>query len=46
MELGNWKEIHEKLQNEIKNIFKDYNYDGLSKYEIRKVIFDYLCNNV
>lgn len=43
---GNWNEIHIKIQNEIKNIFINYNFDELSKYEIRKVIFYYLCNNL
>ena len=43
---GNWNEIHIKIQKEIKNIFINYNFDELSKYEIRKVIFYYLCNNL
>ena len=43
---GNWNEIHIKIQKEIKNIFINYNFDELSKYEIRKIIFYYLCNNL
>lgn len=46
MEKGNWNDIHLKIQEEIKNIFKDYNLNKLSKYEIRKVIFNYLCNSL
>ena len=43
---GNWNEIHVKIQKEIKKIFANYNIDKLSKYEMRKIIFDYLCDNL
>ena len=41
-----WECIHEKLQNDIKIIFKNYNINELNDMQRRKLIFDYIYNNV
>lgn len=43
---GNWEEIHPKIQEEIRYIFKDYVEVELSSYEKRKIIFDHLCRTL
>ena len=47
MEKGNWFEIREKLQITLEEIFyNNNNLDNLSCYEKRKIIFDFLCDNI
>ena len=46
MEKGNWIDIEMKLQNMLEEIFSDYNFENLSSYEKRKIIFQYLCDNI
>lgn len=46
MEKGNWNEIEPKLVSKINEIFKDKDISKLSKYEIRKTIFEYLCDTL
>lgn len=46
METGNWNEIKPKLQETINIIFESCEMDKLTDYEKRKMIFEYLCNNV
>ncbi len=46
MDHCNWQEVKEKLDKENAIIFQNYNINNLSDYEKRKIIFDYLCNNL
>ena len=46
MNRGNWDEIEPKLQDELKKIFCGYDISVLSDYEKRRIIFEYLCDNV
>lgn len=46
MEIGNWIEINFKLQKKLEEIFNNYNIESLSDYEKRKIIFEYLCNDL
>ena len=46
MKQANWIEIKEKLKQEDKLIFKGINKNNLDDYEKRKIIFDYLCDNL
>lgn len=46
MEAGNWTEIQTKIKEKIKQIFFCYDMDKLSLYEKRKIVFEYLCNNL
>lgn len=46
METANWTEIKLKLQNKLNEIFGNSNIENLSDYEKRKIIFEYLCNNL
>ena len=46
MKFGNWEEISKKLVEEDKKIFENINKNELSNYEKRRVIFNYLCNNI
>lgn len=46
MERGNWDEIRSHLQNVLDEIFCDYDYQKLNSYAKRKIIFDFLCNNL
>ena len=46
MNFGNWNEIKEQLEVENKKIFNSYNVNQLSDYEKRRIIFEYLCNNL
>lgn len=43
---GNWNEISKKIEEEDKKIFENIDKEELSNYEKRKIIFDYLCNNI
>jgi len=42
----NWNEIETKLDGTLDTIFYDYDINDLSFYEKRKVIFEYLTNNL
>lgn len=46
MEKGNWFEIRKKLQLTLEEMFYKYDLENLDCYEKRKIIFDYLCDNV
>jgi len=46
MEKGNWCEMRKKLQVTLDEIFYDHDLQNLSSYEKRKIIFEFLCNNV
>lgn len=46
MQQGNWSDISKKIIEEDKTIFKGINKEGLSNYEKRKIIFNYLTNNI
>ena len=46
MKYGNWNIIKDKIQEEDKKIFENYNKSLLSDYEKRKIIFNYLCDNI
>lgn len=46
MNHGDWKEIYTLINKEIQEIFKNYNYANLTKLEKRKIIFEYLCENI
>jgi len=46
MEKGNWSEIKVQLHNTLKEIFCNYDFHKLNDYEKRKIIFEYLCNNI
>lgn len=46
METGNWKEIDFKILKKIDEIFQYYDIKKLSDFEKRKIIFEYLCNNI
>jgi len=46
MEKGNWVEIKKKLQITLEEIFYNYDFQNLSNYEKRKIIFDFLCDNI
>ncbi len=43
---GNWDLLKEKLELKIKEIFKDKDISKLSKYEVRRTIYDYFCDNL
>jgi len=46
LELGNWNEISKDLDKIHKEIFKDVKINNLDDYTKRKMIFEYLCNNI
>lgn len=46
MEKGDWNKINSKLGMDIKHIFNGYDIDILSDFEKRKIIFEYLSNNI
>lgn len=46
MHRGDWNEIEPKLKLEIETIFKNVNIKTLTDYEKRKMIFEYLTNNL
>jgi hypothetical protein len=46
MEKGNWEQIQIKLHDDLKMIFKDYDVKNLKDYEKRRIVFEYLSNNV
>ena len=46
MELGNWKELSIKFNDLNQKIFLSYNVNELTDYEKRKIIFNYLCDNL
>ena len=46
MEKGNWIEIELKIKNKIKEIFYNCNIENLNDCEKRKIVFEYLCNNL
>ena len=46
MKVGNWNEIIKRIEEEDKKIFENIDKEELSNYEKRKIIFDYLCNNI
>lgn len=41
-----WDRIHDKIKNDIKIIFKDYNINELTDMQKRKMVYDYLCLNI
>ena len=43
---GIWDQIRKKLEEENKIIFKDLKVEKLSSYEKRKIIYNYLCENI
>ena len=46
MEVGNWNQIKNKLQDKINEIFKDCDLDSLSNYKKRKMVFEHLCSEL
>lgn len=44
--MGDWQLIEEKLEQMLNTIFNGYDMDALSSYEKRKIIFEYLTNNL
>ena len=46
METGNWDFIKLNLQDTLKEIFNNRDIQNLSNYEKRKIIFNFLCDNV
>ena len=46
MQLGNWKELKIKFEEINNKIFENYDTVNLTSYEKRKIIFNYLCNNI
>lgn len=46
MEKGNWNLIRIHLKRVLEEIFQNYNFQNLSNYEKRKIIFEFLCNNL
>lgn len=46
MEKGNWNVIRVHLTNVLEEIFHNYDFQNLSSYEKRKIIFEFLCNNL
>lgn len=46
MEKGNWKQIRVKLHDDLNIIFKDYDIKNLKDYEKRRIVFEYLSNNI
>ena len=46
MEKGNWLEIRSNLQITLKEIFYGYDFQNLNSYEKRKIIFNFLCDNI
>lgn len=44
--IGDWSKIKEKLILEDRKIFSKYDKDKLNEYEKRKIIFNYLVNNL
>lgn len=46
MELGNWSTVKTKLLELDKEIFKGIDKTKLNDYEKRKLIYNYLCNNL
>lgn len=46
MVTGNWNNIKHSLHDVLNKIFKDYDIDLLNSYEKRKIVFEYLCNNL
>lgn len=41
-----WERIHEKIKNDIKVIFKDYDMNELTDMQKRRIIYDYLYSNI
>ena len=46
MEKGNWEQMQLKLHDDLKIIFRDYDIKSLTDYEKRRIIFEYICDNV
>ncbi|MBR2604040.1 MAG: hypothetical protein IKE10_03395 [Bacilli bacterium] len=46
MEFRNWIDIKEKLHRKLEEIFNNQNINELSKYEKRKIVFDFLVNTL
>lgn len=46
MKIGNWDCIKNVLHKNLNIIFQDCDINLLNNYEKRKIIFEYLCNNV
>jgi len=46
MKIGNWNQVSEELNKIIFEVFKGININELDSYTKRKMIFEYLCNNV
>jgi len=46
MVVGNWSNIKNYLHDTLNKIFKNYDIILLSNYEKRKIVFEYLCNNL
>jgi len=46
MELGNWKNVRERLLKIDSEIFMNKDRSKLSELEIRRTIYDYLCDNI
>lgn len=46
MEKGNWHEISMNLKITLEEIFSNYDFQNLSSYEKRKIIFKFLCENI
>lgn len=44
--MGDWQLIEEKLDQMLNTIFSGYDMDKLSAYEKRRIIFEYLANNL
>ena len=41
-----WERIHEKIKNDINDIFKDYNINELTDMQKRRIIYDFLCTSI
>ena len=46
MDLGNWDDVNSELEKLYSEIFKNVNVYNLDTYTKRKMIFEYLCNNI
>lgn len=46
MKVGNWSNIKIKLNETINDIFSGCDIDSLTDYEKRKIIFEWMCNNI
>ena len=46
MAVSLWERLHEKIKNDINNIFAKYDLNKLSDMEKRRIIYNYLINNL